>query len=133
MLELLSIRPPFYKFVVSKVIAVYFLGISYIAVNLLIKVLRLDGGYMANFVSAIACVSVALYLSYRLISSERNLRGFFMPSLFMLLLLMSFYVSFTPFPPHNPIFEDRNTGLYGIIPENIDFGAIVLDAFYNFD
>ena len=35
---------------------------------------------------------------------------------------------FTPFPPHNALFLDPDTGMYGVIPEHIDRGAAALDA-----
>lgn len=48
----------------------------------------------------------------------------------MMLLLIAVYCSFTVFPPHMVIFEDTAMGMYGIIPEYIDSGAIALDTLY---
>ena len=49
----------------------------------------------------------------------------------MLLLFVVLYCSLTPFPMHNYLFMDRTTGLYGIIPENFDKGAVYLDSFFS--
>ena len=54
----------------------------------------------------------------------------FLPCVFMMLLLIAVYCSFTVFPPHMILFEDIQTGMYGIIPEYIDSGAIALDTLY---
>lgn len=48
----------------------------------------------------------------------------------MMLLLIAVYCSFAVFPPHMILFEDIQTGMYGIIPEYIDSGAIALDTLY---
>lgn len=53
-----------------------------------------------------------------------------MPCIFLTLLLIAVYCSFTVFPPHMVIFEDTAMGMYGIIPEYIDSGAIALDTLY---
>lgn len=132
-LELLSIRPPFYQFVVSKTISLYVLGVIYILYNLFCQVFLQSSDYLPAFIGAVVCVSACEYLSYRLVLSDYNLSGFFAPALFLLLLFISFYISFTPFPPHIFIFADKTTGLYGIIPDNIDIGAIILDTFYGFN
>ncbi len=130
MLELLSIRPPFRRFVVTKTIALYSLGVSYIILCLIISVLGLDSGFLPEFIAAVVCISASLCLSYRLLNSRFNLSALFYPSIFMLLLFLAVYLSFTTFPPQIYIFMDRDTCLYGIIPEYIDKGAIALDTFY---
>ena len=126
MIELLTYRVHFRKFVVSKIISLYFLGISYIALCVIFS----GSNYMLEFTFAIVCVCFAFFLSYKLLYSHLKLDALFFPAFFMLLLFIAFYCSFTPFPPKNYIFMDRATSLYGIIPEYIDKGAIVLDTIY---
>lgn len=132
MIELLSVRVPFRKFVVSKTVSLYFLGLSYILLTLATNLLGLCTNSLPELVAAVVCVSAAQYLSLRLIRSEFSTNNLFMPSILMLLLFAALFLSFTVFPPEMYIFKDRDTGFYGIIPEYIDRGAIVLDTFYGF-
>lgn len=130
LIELLCIRSPFRKFVTAKVISLYYLAISYILLNLIFTLFGFENDFLVNFTSAIFCIITSLFLSYKLIFSKHNLENFFYPAFFMLMLFVAFYFSFTPFPPKTYIFMDRATTLYGIIPKNIDAGAIVLDTMY---
>ena len=130
MIELLCLRPPFRKFVTAKVISLYYLGISYILLCLVLSFFGSRGDFMPEFVSAVFSVCTALFLSYKLLFSRLPLKQLFLPSFFMFLLFAALYFSLTPFPPNVYIFEDRATGLYGIIPKHIDAGAIALDAIY---
>lgn len=130
MIELLCIRSPFRKFVTAKVISLYYLGISYIILNLIFTLFGFENDFLINFTSAIFCISTSLFLSYKLIFSKYKLENLFYPAFFMLMLFVAFYFSLTPFPPKMYIFKDRATSLYGIIPKNIDAGAIVLDTMY---
>ena len=79
---------------------------------------------------AIAVCFSAFALSARLEYGERKIEQLFLPCVFMMLLLIAVYCSFTVFPPHMILFEDIQTGMYGIIPEYIDSGAIALDTLY---
>lgn len=130
MIELLSVRTPFRRFVVSKTISLYFLGISYILITLVTNLLGLCTNALPELVAAVACVAMAQYLSLRLTRSDFNIKNLYMPSILLLLLFAALFLSFTVFPPEMYIFKDRDTGLYGIIPEYIDKGAIALDVFY---
>lgn len=130
MIELLSVRTPFRRFVVSKTISLYFLGISYILITLVTNLTGLCTNALPELVAAVACVAMAQYLSLHLIRSDFDIKNLYMPSFFLLLLFAALFLSFTVFPPEIYIFRDRDTGLYGIIPEYIDKGAIALDVFY---
>lgn len=130
MIELLSLRTPFRRFVVSKTISLYFLGISYIIITLVTNLLGLCTNALPELVAAVACVAMSQYLSLRLIRSDFNIKNLYMLSIFLLLLFAALFLSFTVFPPEMYVFKDRDTGLYGIIPEYIDKGAIALDVFY---
>lgn len=132
MIELLSVRVPFKRFVVSKTISLYFLGLSYILVTLVTNLLGLCTNSLPELTAAVACVAMAQYLSLRLIGSNFDIRNLYLPSILLLLLFAALFLSFTVFPPEMYIFKDRDTGLYGIIPEYIDRGAIALDTFYGF-
>ena len=44
----------------------------------------------------------------------------------MLLLIFIMYFSFSAFPPRMDLFLDKESGMYGIIPEHIDIGAEAL-------
>lgn len=130
MIELLSLRPKFHKFVATKTITLYFLGLSYILLCLIFSLFGQLSSYLPEFIAALVCIASASYLSYRLQFSHFKVESLFAPSIFLLLLFIAIYLSFTPFPPKLYMFMDRNTGLYGIIPKNIDEGAIVLDTLY---
>ncbi len=126
MIELLTFRPPFRKFVVSKIISLYFLAISYIVLCLIFS----NADYMLKFTFSITCVSTASFMSFRLLFSDLKTEALFYPAFFLFLLFTALYCSFTPFPPKCRIFLDEATSLYGIIPEHIDKGAIILDTIY---
>lgn len=132
MIELLSVRTPFRRFVVSKTVSLYFLGLSYILITLVTNLLGLCTNALPELVAAAVCVAMAQFLSMRLIRSNFNTQNLYYPSIFLLLLFIALFLSFTVFPPEMYIFKDRDTGLYGIIPEYIDKGAIALDTFYEF-
>lgn len=132
MIELLSVRTPFRRFVVSKTVSLYFLGLSYILITLVTNLLGLCTNALPELVAAAVCVAMAQFLSMRLIRSNFNTQNLYYPSIFLLLLFIALFLSFTVFPPEMYIFKDRETGLYGIIPEYIDKGAIALDTFYEF-
>ncbi|MCH5297923.1 MAG: hypothetical protein J1E85_09670 [Ruminococcus sp.] len=132
MIELLSVRMPFRKFVVSKTVSLYFLGLSYILITFVTNLLGLCTNALPELVAAVACVAMAQCLSLRLIRSDFSTKNLYLPSILLLLLFVSLFLSFTVFPPEMYIFKDRDTGLYGIIPQYIDRGAIALDTFYGF-
>lgn len=132
MIELLSVRTPFRRFVVSKTVSLYFLGLSYILITLMTNLLGLCTNALPELVASAVCVAMAQFLSMRLIRSNFNTQNLYYPSIFLLLLFIALFLSFTVFPPEMYIFKDRDTGLYGIIPEYIDKGAIALDTFYGF-
>ena len=131
MLEMLTITPQFKKFVVCKVFALYFFGLLYILLCVALSVFSLSSVYLAEFIVAIVSLSVTALLFCKAYLTDFDPTHLFFPALFLLLLLGAIYFSFTPFPPQLFIFMDRETGLYGIIPQNIDRGAIVLDTIYN--
>lgn len=73
----------------------------------------------------------SFFISFRLTVGSKKCEVLFYPAFFMLMLFVVLYCSLTPFPMHNYLFMDRTTGLYGIIPENFDKGAVYLDSFFS--
>lgn len=129
-IEMLAIRMPFKRFVASKVLSLYFLGISYILTCLVFSGFDSTAHSLSDFTSVIICTGLASFLTFRLMFSRFEIQNLFAISFFLLLLFGAMYCSFTPFPPHCFIFMDRTNGLYGIIPEYLDSGAIALDTLY---
>lgn len=129
-IEAMCLGGRFHRYVAARVCSLYFLGVFYILLCLFFSLFDGESYSMPEFTAAIASVISSLFLSRRLMLSDLKLDMLFAPALFLMLLFLALYCSFTPFPPHIFIFEDRVTGLYGIIPEYIDRGAIVLDTIY---
>lgn len=120
-LELLSLRPPAYRFTVIKTASLYALG----AVCLL---LRTAG--VSEIISAAAAVAAAVVITLALYASGLKLHGLFTPAVVLVFLFFALYFSLTPFPPHHPLFYDNKSGMYGIIPKHLDYGAAALDSMY---
>lgn len=118
LLETLIVRVHIRRFAASKTAALYLLGFSYITART----------FLPDLPAAALSVVAAFCLSYALYRSPLELEGLFAPSVSLLFLFLAFYFSFTPFPPRCGIFRDPSTGMYGIIPKFIDYGAIALDA-----
>lgn len=126
LVELLWVKPPFKKFVTAKTIALYFLSLAIIVFfygyNLFIKepILWLD------ISSSFVFVVLSQYISYRLITNENEIKDYFTVALMMLMLFFLIFFSFTAFPPKIDLFRDPITGMYGIIEDYIDKGAVFL-------
>ncbi len=126
LVELLWVKPPFKKFVTAKTIALYFLSLAIIVFfygyNLFIKepILWLD------ISSSFVFVVLSQYISYRLITNENDIKDYFTVALMMLMLFFLMFFSFTAFPPKIDLFRDPITGMYGIIEDYIDKGAVFL-------
>jgi hypothetical protein len=128
MIELLSLRQRFHKFATIKILTLYILGASFCVLCSVYSLFNLESHTMPEFIAAILCTALSFVLSYKLLYSENGLEKQFIPALFLLFLFIALFCSLTPFPPKMHIFMDRATHLYGIIPENIDEGAIMLDT-----
>jgi hypothetical protein len=130
-IELLCVKVPFRKFVVAKAVSLWSFCLSYSAICLLYSLTGAQAHFLPEFTAALICCTLALFISYRLTVGNTNCEVLFYPAFFMLLLFVVLYCSLTPFPMHNYLFMDRATGLYGIIPENFDKGAVYLDSFFS--
>ena len=112
LIELLAVRVSLYRFTASKTAGLYLTGILYLA-------LRLCGMHTA--VAAVLSLAAGFAVSAALYCSDIDLRGLFAPAVALLFLFVALYFSLTPFPPQHMIFVDPATGMYGIIPEHLDF------------
>lgn len=130
LVEAVGKRSGFHRFAVSRMISIWLVGAFCILSYLLIYALGIENANLPRFICAIAVCFSAFALSTRLEYGERKIEQLFLPCVFMMLLLIAVYCSFTVFPPHMVIFEDTAMGMYGIIPEYIDSGAIALDTLY---
>lgn len=130
LVEAVGKRSGFHRFAVSRMISIWLVGAFCILSYLLIYALGIENANLPRFICAVTACLCAFALSTRLEYGERKIEQFFLPCVFMMLLLIAVYCSFTVFPPHMVIFEDTAMGMYGIIPEYIDSGAIALDTLY---
>ena len=125
-IELLWVKPPFKKFVVAKTVSLYFLSIAIVtffyAYNLFTKepILWLD------LLSSAVFVILSQYLSYRLITNDNDIEDYFPVAVLLLMTYFVMFFSFTVFPPKIDLFKDPVTGMYGIIDDYIDHGAVFL-------
>lgn len=119
--ELMCAMPYFRRFVSAKALGLYASVIFYI----LIKT-----AFPFVFEIPLTLVSVALgfILSNKLTLSNKEINFFFYPACFMLLLIFIMYFSFSPFPLKIGLFLDKDSGMYGIIPDYIDKGAEYLSG-----
>ena len=119
--ELMCVKPSFRCFVASKALG--------LCVSLILFIF-LDSLFTGNlfFDILILTVSVAAgcICTYILSVSEVNLRSFFAPACFLLMLIFMMTFSFTAFAPKLGIFRDPYTGCYGIISPSFDMGAVAL-------
>lgn len=130
LVEAVGKRSGFHRFAVSRMISIWLVGAFCILSYLLIYAIGIENANLPRFICAVIACLCAFALSARLEYGERKIEQLFLPCVFMMLLLIAVYCSFTVFPPHMVIFEDTAMGMYGIIPEYIDSGAIALDTLY---
>jgi hypothetical protein len=128
LIEVLTSNVHFKQFVVSKVIGLYFMGAFII---ILFYIYTFFTGKIITAVDitigALAVIFAQL-ISYKLTTGDKDLKQYFIPSLFLLGLFLIGYFSFSVFPPHLELFRDSQTGFYGIVPDYIDKGAAVLNS-----
>lgn len=123
--ELFSSKPYFRQFVAAKSLGIYAMLIVYILFRSLCPN---PCNIYLNCIFTVVSFAAGYFLSRWVTLLNKPLGELFMPACFMLLLLFVMFFSFTVFPPRIWLFRDYSTGLYGIIPDYIDTGAIVLDS-----
>lgn len=122
--ELCAVRVPLRRMVVAKAAGV-FAGAGAMAglffVGLLIPGINPPVWHL--FCSA-AGAALAQVLSMLLISRDVKTEGWFAVAAFALVLLFAMYLTFTVNPPKIPLFQDLDTGAYGLLPRPVDTGVL---------
>ncbi|HIQ80628.1 MAG TPA: hypothetical protein IAD32_05005 [Candidatus Scatavimonas merdigallinarum] len=113
-LELCCARPYFKMFVIAKVAGVYFLSAIIIAFFYLYSGIAGTSVLWVDIVSVFVWIALAHLLSYKITLSDRDLRAWFVPALFALLLFAAMYFGFSAAPPQIDLFKDPQTGAYGL-------------------
>ena len=126
-IELAFSIPYFRQFVVAKVFGLYLQSGLIIAFFYIYTFFTGTPILWLDILSVFVWVCVSQFFSYKLTTSERDIRHLFPFALGLLFLFLMMYFCFTAVPPHIDIFKDPVTGLYGIIPENIDVGAYFMN------
>ena len=129
-IEVMCLGRRVHRIAVAKTAALYALGVLYLGLCALYHGLDGKNTQAAELAFAAVSVTLAFALSYALTVSPLKVERLFAPSLFLLFLLWSLYFSLTPFPVRNYLFMDRATGMYGILPRNLDYGAVALDTIF---
>lgn len=129
-IELLCLKPPFKQYVVAKVIGLVFLSAAIPIGFYIYTFFTKQSIVFVDIALVIVWVIVAAFISYKLTVSEIDLKPYYHISLLILLLYVVMVFCFTVFPPKLELFRDPITGLYGVIPDYIDTGAIILDNMY---
>ena len=129
LVELISSRPDLRQFTVAKFVGVYSLILSYISIKFLFYT---EYNNFYNIFLALPPIFISFFISYKMTKSDYPFHNLFPTACFMLLILFILSLSLTAFPPKTILFMDPATTLYGIIPDYIDVGAILLnDVFLN--
>lgn len=128
LVELAATKPYFKQFVVAKFFGVYILFLFY---SCLFSLTEPVTSFALNISMLLLTLSVSFIFSYYITISKISVKNLFYTACFMLLLMAVMIATFTVFPPEGKIFKDVNLGLYGIIPDDIDVGAIVMDKIYS--
>lgn len=130
MLELMCLGGRMRRFTVAKTASLLLLALLFLSLCALYHTIGGTATQTTKLLFAAISVVCAFALSYCLMCSSLQLSELFPPALFVLFLLMALYFSLTPFPIKHFLFEDPTTGMYGIIPRDLDYGAIALDTMY---
>ncbi len=126
-IELAFSIPYFRQFVVAKVFGLYLLTALIISFFYLYTTILGTHILIVDIISVFVWIAFAHFFSYKVTTSEKDLRQLFPLCLGLLFLFMIMFFCFTAAPPHIELFKDPVTGMYGIIPENIDVGAYFMN------
>lgn len=126
-IELFWAKPPFKKFITAKTLSLYFLSLSIIVFFYSYTTVVKEPILAVDLISSFIFVALAQYISFRLVTSDNSLGDYFAVALMLIMLYFVMFFSFTLFPPKIDLFKDPVTGMYGIINENVDLGAVFLD------
>lgn len=127
--EYLAHKPPFKGFMVAKAAGVYSLLFMISGFFYLYTSFTKTSYAAMDIASSFVFTLVSQVISYLIITRWERAQEYFLVALFMWAFLFSCVLCLTYYPPELPLFRDPITGLYGVIPENIDRGAVMLSAF----
>lgn len=122
--ELFTCKPRFKQFVTAKAWGLYGVISAYILIRYVTSSVF---NVFTNCLAALAALILGFLISYLAANLRSDLRDLFIPSFFMLVLIFVMFFSFSAFPPRLSLFQDPDTGLYGIVPDYIDTGAVILN------
>lgn len=117
-MEISYLRIPMKKTIVAKTIGTYVFAAITILFYYTYSGILGHSILILDIISVFIWVTLAHYISYKLISSNLKLDNFFTISVFALMILISMYLTFSVNPPKMDLFKDPQTGFYGIIPKN---------------
>ncbi len=126
LIEILWLKPPFKKFVTTKTLSLYFLTLSIIVFFYSYNLFTDSPILLLDLASSFILVILTQYISYRITLSDNKISDYFPVAIMLLMLFYLMFFSFTLFPPKIDIFRDPVTGMYGIIEDHIDKGAVFL-------
>ena len=127
LIELLVSNVYFKPFVVGKVLSLYFLGAFIIVFHYLFALIFGKSIVWIDVTIGFLGVLLSQIMSYKLVVGDKDLKPYFVPSLFLLGLFLVGYFSFSVFPPHIELFRDETTGFYGILPDYADQSETVMN------
>ena len=116
----------FRQFVVAKVFGLYLQCILIISFYYLYSSIIGCSILWLDILSVLVWICLAQLFSFKLTTGQRDVRVLFPFVLGLLFLFGAMYFCFTAVPPHIDLFKDPVTGMYGIIPKNIDVGAFFM-------
>ena len=116
----------FRQFVVAKVFGLYLQCILIISFYYLYSSIIGYSILWLDILSVFVWICFSQLFSFKLTTGQRDVRGLFPFALGLLFLFGAMYFCFTAVPPHIDLFKDPVTGMYGIIPKNIDVGAFFM-------
>ncbi len=117
-IEICYLRIPMKKTIVAKTISVYIFAVITILFFYTYSGILGHSVLIIDIISVFLWISLAHFISYKLISSNLSLDNFFVVSVFAIILLLTMCLTFSVNPPKIDLFRDSVTGLYGIIPKN---------------
>lgn len=113
-IEMMIIRVPKKKFIVSKVLGVYML--SAVTIVFFYTYTSILGKHVLiiDIVSIFVWICLSYIISYKLTCSQLRIEKAFTLAMFAFAIFLSMYLSFTVNPPRLELFRDPITNTYGI-------------------
>lgn len=109
------------RLIVSKIICIYLFIFFNIIFYYVLIMFHINNHINITFYILIFITYIIDYLIY---NCKFNLQNYFFISLTLLIIILSAYLTFTAKPLKNKIFKDPISGIYGVLPNKLDLGAI---------